>query len=490
MNGILGIVGLLAKTPLNDLQQNYLKLIRESANNLLVISNDVLDMEKIISGKLQLEQIAFKIVDKIAINIQSHIYRAEEKGVAIIFQNTIPAELVVIGDPFRLSQVLNNLLSNAIKFTEKGSITIATCIKSYKEDTAIIEFIIKDTGIGIGKHRINEIFEPFVQAEPSTSRKYGGTGLGLTICKNMLEMQGGSLHAESEENKGSTFTFNIPYTVSDVTINETAPLAEPDHLNLANKKVLVAEDGELNQFILKQILESWGVEVSVAGDGTEALRMVQENSYDLVLMDVQMPVMDGLIASRSIRQLNDHTKALIPIIALTANASKDDSEYLVAGMNDYLIKPVNQAKLLQVMQRNLTNTKLIDMNDLLSQATESFPNQQLYDLSTIIAVSGGDEDFVKKMVKLFIETVPANLLELNTYLNSENWDMVSKMAHKLKSTLDSMGIHSLKQDVRMVESNAKRNENLDSLPALIYKMNVVIKQCIEQLQKEVLTADV
>ncbi|MEJ7740928.1 MAG: response regulator [Chitinophagaceae bacterium] len=489
INGILGISGLLSKTPLNELQRNYLQLIQESSNNLLVISNDVLDMEKIISGKMQLEQLGFKIVDKIAINIQSFIYRAEEKGVAIIFQNTIPADLVVTGDPFRLSQVLNNILSNAIKFTEKGNIIITTRIRSYYECTTIIECIVKDTGIGISENRIDEIFEPFVQADPSTSRKYGGTGLGLAICKNLLEMLGGSLQVESVESKGSTFTFSIPYTLTEGNASEPEPPVVIDYLSLGNKKVLVAEDGELNQFIVKHMLESWGFEVSVAADGMEALRMIQENSYDLVLMDVQMPVMDGLTTTRRIRQLNDQTKAGIPIIALTANVSKGDSEnYIEAGMNDYLSKPVNEAKLFKAIEKNFkgTNTKPIDMNEILTGATESFHNQRLYDLSTIIAVSGGDEEFVKKMVKLFIETVPANLQELNAYLNTRNWDMVSKMAHKLKSTLDSMGIDSLRQDVRTVEASAKRNENLENLPALIYKINVVIKNCIAQLENEVL----
>ncbi len=214
MNGILGIASLLSKTQLEDQQRNYLQLIQESANNLLVIVNDILDLEKIVAGKLQLETIPFKIVDKIATTIQSFIYRAEEKELGLIFQNFVPADLVVKGDPYRLSQVLNNILSNALKFTETGHITIATRIRENNEEMAIVEITISDTGIGIVKERLSTIFEPFEQADATISRKYGGTGLGLAISKNMIEMQNGELLVESEEGKGSTFTIRLPYQIS------------------------------------------------------------------------------------------------------------------------------------------------------------------------------------------------------------------------------------------------------------------------------------
>lgn len=489
INGILGMAGLLAKTELNLRQQNFLKLIQESANNLLVIVNDVLDLEKIIAGKLQLEQLPFKMVDKIAIIVQSFIYRAEEKGVAIIYQNAIPGELIVTGDPFRLSQILNNILSNAIKFTETGNITITTRITSFKDEIANIEFTIKDTGIGICEEKIKEIFKPFVQADAAISRKYGGTGLGLTICKNLLEMQGGELRVESELNVGSAFSFTIPYRISDGPFGEVDAAVEINYSSLGRRKVLVAEDVEMNQFIARHIMESWGFDVSVANDGKEAVQMVAENNYDLVLMDIQMPEMDGIAAMGQIRRMKDPMKANLPIIALTAHALKGDSEkYMDAGMNDYLSKPFMESTLFQVIARNLTDIKLklINMKEAQPIVTESFLNGKLYDLSTIRTVSGDDEEFVKKMIYLFIETVPANLKELNVSVESENWDMVSKMAHKLKSTLDSMGIHSVKQDIRTVEHNAKRKESVSVIPPLVQKINVVIKKCIVQLEKEIL----
>jgi hypothetical protein len=510
MNGILGIASLLNKTQLDTQQRNYLQLIQESANNLLVIVNDILDLEKIVAGKLQLETIPFKIVDKIATTIQSFIYRAGEKELGLIFQNFIPAELVVRGDPYRLSQVLNNILSNALKFTETGHITIATGIREHTEDNAVIEISISDTGIGIVKERLSTIFEPFEQADATISRKYGGTGLGLAICKNMVEMQNGELLCASEEGKGSTFTIRLPYQISIEEEKDNEVRQEIDYKSLGPRKVLVAEDVELNQFLARHILESWDFEVVIAGNGLEALDRLGKEEFDCILMDVQMPEMDGIEATHHIRSLSDPIKANIPIIALTANALKGDSEkYLAAGMTDYLAKPFDEERLFRVISRNLasiatappaglaaepiippTTTSSDDIRTVSTQKNNhnnmSSANPRLYDLSMVQSVSGGDEGFIKKMVALFIETVPQNMQDLKNALQAENWEQVGKTAHKLKSTIDSMGIKSIRQEIRTVESNAKQMESLSEIPGLVSTIDNVIKECIGQLQAEVM----
>jgi CheY-like chemotaxis protein/HPt (histidine-containing phosphotransfer) domain-containing protein len=499
MNGILGIASLLSKTQLEDQQRNYLQLIQESANNLLVIVNDILDLEKIVAGKLQLETIPFKIVDKIATTIQSFIYRAEEKELGLIFQNFIPADLVVKGDPYRLSQVLNNILSNALKFTETGHITITTGIRENNEERAIVEITISDTGIGIVKERLSTIFEPFEQADATISRKYGGTGLGLAISKNMIEMQNGELFVDSEEGKGSTFTIRLPYQISveEERDNEVQVI---DFKSLGPRRVLVAEDVELNQFLARHILESWDFEVVIAGNGLEAIEQLGKDAFDCILMDVQMPEMDGIEATHHIRSLPDPIKANIPIIALTANALKGDSEkYLAAGMTDYLAKPFDEERLFRVISRNLTRIAPAAKADIPSTTTSSDDirthqknnnmssgNQRLYDLTMVQSVSGGDEGFIKKMVALFIETVPQNMDDLKNAVQAENWEQVGKTAHKLKSTIDSMGIKSIRQEIRTVESNAKQMESLTEIPSLVTMIDNVIKECIDQLQAEVL----
>jgi len=516
MNGILGIASLLSKTQLENQQRNYLQLIQESANNLLVIVNDILDLEKIVAGKLQLETIPFKIVDKIATTIQSFIYRAEEKELGLIFQNFIPAEVVVKGDPYRLSQVLNNILSNALKFTETGHITIVTGIRENTGETVIVEITISDTGIGIVRERLSTIFEPFEQADATISRKYGGTGLGLAICKNMIEMQNGELLVDSEEGKGSSFTIRLPYQVSIEEERVSEVKQEIDYKSLGPRKVLVAEDVELNQFLARHILESWDFEVVIAGNGLEALEQLGKDAFDCILMDVQMPEMDGIEATHHIRSLADPVKANIPIIALTANALKGDSEkYLAAGMTDYLAKPFDEERLFRVISRNLTGiapaaaspaspatpaessakagpttTSSDDSRIVSTQKNNhnnmSSANERLYDLTMVQSVSGGDEGFIKKMVALFIETVPQNMQDLKNALQAENWEQVGKTAHKLKSTIDSMGIKSIRQEIRTVEANAKQMESLTEIPGLVERIDNVIKECIGQLQAEVL----
>ena len=495
MNGILGIASLLSKTRLETQQRNYLQLIQESANNLLVIVNDILDLEKIVAGKLQLECIPFKIVDKIATTIQSFIYRAEEKELGLIFQNSVPGDLVVKGDPYRLSQVLNNILGNALKFTESGHITISTSINERDEEWVVVDITISDTGIGIGIEQLRTIFEPFEQADATISRKYGGTGLGLAISKNMIEMQNGELMVQSEEGKGSAFTIRIPYHVSIETMLENEIGQEIDFKSLGPRRVLVAEDVELNQFLARHILESWDFEVVIAANGREALEALGRDSFDCILMDVQMPEMDGIEATQHIRGLPDPVKANIPIIALTANALKGDSEkYLAAGMTDYLAKPFDEERLFRVISRNLTVYKDPAAAPVASKADISLKNNtsmsplnsRLYDLTMVQSVSGGDEGFIKKMVALFIETVPQNMQELKNALQAENWEQVAKTAHKLKSTIDSMGIKSIRDEIRAVEANAKGKESLQTIPSLVARIDDVIRECIVQLQVEIL----
>ena len=498
MNGILGIASLLSKTQLEPQQRNYLQLIQESSNNLLVIVNDILDLEKIVAGKLQLETIPFKMVDKIATTIQSFIYRAEEKELGLIFQNFVPADLVVKGDPYRLSQVLNNILSNALKFTETGHITIVTGIRENTGDNVIVEITISDTGIGIVKERLSTIFEPFEQADATISRKYGGTGLGLAICKNMIEMQNGDLQVQSEEGKGSSFTIRLPYELSVEATPDSEVRQEIDYKSLGPRKVLVAEDVELNQFLARHILESWDFQVVIAVNGLEAIEQLGKDAFDCILMDVQMPEMDGIEATHRIRNMPDPVKANIPIIALTANALKGDSEkYLAAGMTDYLAKPFDEERLFRVISRNLTRTPSaapaapppsVPANDTHknNNTIMSSDNARLYDLTMVQSVSGGDEGFIKKMVALFIETVPQNLQDLKNALQAENWEQVGKTAHKLKSTIDSMGIKSIRQEIRAVEANSKALESLQEIPGLVTTIDNVIKECIGQLQAEVL----
>jgi len=486
MNGILGVTALMAKTRMDKEQQNYLGIIQDAANNLLAVINDILDFEKIDAGKMQLEEIPFNITEKIATVISSFRIKSEEKKLGLRYHDQLEKDLQVKGDPFRLVQVLNNFLSNAIKFTEQGGISLTTRIKFDKDDWVAVEFVIEDSGIGIPEDKLQTIFSPFTQASSDTTRKYGGTGLGLSICKNLIEMQGGELWVDSRLNEGSTFRFIIPYKKQENHMEANVPKPAANYKILGKRSILVAEDVELNQFLAKHIMQSWGFEVTIAENGRKAVEVLQAGDFDLVLMDIQMPEMDGIHATQCIRQLADRKKASIPVIALTANALKGDSDtYLQAGMNDYLSKPFTEENLFNVIRRNLPAQEEMPA---VSVAAVAEPVSQepacLYDLSMVRSVSGGDEAFIKKMVQLFIDTVPPGLADLKEAMATAQWQKMGKVAHKLKSTIDSIGISSLHEDIRFIESSGKHETDTDKLSPLVDNVTNVINKCIEQLKHD------
>ena len=260
----------------------------------------------------------------------------------------------------------------------------------------------------------------------------------------------------------------------------------PNYQSLGKRKILVAEDVELNQYLARHMIESWGFEVDIAVNGKEALLLVQQKSYDLVLMDIQMPEMDGVEATKHIRQLEDAVKAAIPIIALTANALKGDRErFLSAGMNDYLPKPINEPNLFRIISDNLT--KVIAINHPTEQEVllpEVDTAIKLYNLKMVYAIAGGDVSFVKRMIQLFLDTVPQSLLEMKQETDQQNWEQVGKQAHKLKSTIDSMGITSLKEAIRQIEVNGKKRERTESIPPLVALVDMVMNACMEQVKND------
>lgn len=487
MNGVLGMAGLLAKTNLDWQQQKYLGLIQESANNLLKIVNDVLDLEKIIMGKLQFEEVPFSLSERVEMCIQSFTFKADEKDVALSYKNNLPRDITVTGDPHRLNQVLNNLISNALKFTDAGTVTVETRVTKEQDDKVFVYFSVQDTGIGIPEDKLQSIFEPFMQAHSSVSRKYGGTGLGLSICRELIQLLGGELKAESNENAGSVFSFTLPFTISTEKPKQMSSVQESNYKNLGRRKILLAEDVELNQYLARHIMESWGLEVTVAGNGRDAVEMVTQHDFDLVLMDIQMPEMDGIEATKLIRRMQNTRKSAIPIVALTANALKGDSEkYLAAGMNGYVSKPFDESKLYYMISRSLNEPEVPVASGGVQGKVQAAPptQEKLYNLSAIQSISGGDEAFVKRMVVLFTDIMPVSLKEMQQHVEQQNWEAVSKLAHKLKSTIDSMGIVSLKDDIRVIEHNGKKKIQTDDIPPLVQKVTGIIQQCVEQLKKD------
>jgi signal transduction histidine kinase/ActR/RegA family two-component response regulator len=340
MNGILGMVELLMDTPLNEEQRDYLTTLRTSADHLLGLLNDILDLSKIEAGKMHLERVPLRLEDTVRETVRLFQARAESKGLRLRYEIAPETPAVVQGDPVRLRQILANFISNAIKFTEQGEIRVVVSpSRAYEQG---IYLGVRDTGIGIPPDRLTAIFEPFTQADSSTTRKYGGTGLGLTICKRLAEMMGGQIGVESELGVGSTFYVDLPLPTAELPDSQTGEMESAEVLVPPGKRVLLVEDNEVNRKVALRLLDKLQLVVEVATNGIEAVQKATTNAYDLILMDCQMPEMDGYEATRQLRAHGVQT----PIVALTANALQGDREQcLLAGMDDYLAKPIKPDEL-------------------------------------------------------------------------------------------------------------------------------------------------
>ncbi len=347
MNAIIGLSELLLKESLTDKQLENLKSIKYSADNLLVIINDILDFSKIESGKIEFESINFDLFSKVQEIRKTFIFKAEEKGIGLKFQVDERISPFVIGDPFRLNQILLNLLSNAVKFTKEGTVSLIVDLVSEDEENVEIKFNIVDTGIGIPKDKLASVFESYTQAYTDITRRFGGTGLGLAITRQLVTMQNGQINIESEPGKGSTFSVTLQFQkgVADSQATVDEQIAEMlEKRDFDGMSVLLVEDNVMNQFVAHQVLELWNIKVDFANDGLEATDKLKVNDYALVLMDLQMPVMSGYEATAFIRdKTNKLRNPEIPIIALTADAFPETKKKVMEeGMNDFVTKPLEQ----------------------------------------------------------------------------------------------------------------------------------------------------
>ncbi|MEX2589932.1 MAG: ATP-binding protein, partial [Chitinophagales bacterium] len=366
LNAVIGLTNLLVENNPREDQLDDLETLQFSADNLLSLINDILDFSKIEAGKIQLEQVSFR-PEKLLDNLQrSFQNKAQEKGIKLSFEiDQLPAE-VLIGDPVRLTQIMNNLISNALKFTDKGTVKFNCKLIDTKEDHLILRWEVQDTGIGIPKEKQKAIFEAFEQADSNTTRKFGGTGLGLSITRKLVQLMGGELKVESEENKGALFYFTITLKLAKnqqdqtkVKIDDKKASSKSTQLPELPKniKVLIVEDNEINIKVVSKILKNNGVAHEIVKDGSSACQLIQNKQYHLVLMDLQMPIMDGYEATKNIRAMDDEYFKNVPIIALTASVLLDVQEgVLEAGMNDYVSKPIEVNILLEKMIKVLAES--------------------------------------------------------------------------------------------------------------------------------------
>ena len=359
MNAIVGFTNLLIEKGFDKEVMEYLFSIKYSADNLLFVINDILDFSKIESGKISFESIDFNVHELLEDSLKIFKSKADEKGLELKLDNNKDVPQMLVGDPFRLNQILINLIGNAIKFTNKGYVEVSMKTVSTSNNKTNIAFTVKDTGIGIAKDKHGIVFESFNQGYTDISRKFGGTGLGLAITKNLTQLQGGKISLSSTVKVGSAFTVELPFTISTKKVSHRDNDEVGQEKNLSGLRILVVEDNKMNQFVAKQIIEKWNATTTMANNGSEAIQILTVSNFDLVLMDLQMPEMSGYQATEFIRSKSTTVlNPAIPIIALTADAfSETKRKVFEAGMDDFVTKPFNQEELYSKIIKHIRNIK-------------------------------------------------------------------------------------------------------------------------------------
>ncbi len=504
MNGVLGMVELLDGTTLNDTQKRYALTIRDSADSLLDIINDVLDFSKIEAGKLSLENVLFDLNTFLTDTVVNLENLAQEKGLSLECQVPPNSALAVSGDPFRMRQVLTNLIANGIKFTDSGSVVLRVTATNDDAEYMNIRFEVIDTGIGIVAEKQKLIFDSFSQEDGSTTRRFGGTGLGLAISKQLIEMMDGSLCVQSEPGKGSVFSFDLRMKASSETAFSASarslhkdilrPKKRTAAIRALRGRVLLAEDNLVNQEVAQGLLSSIGVEAIVAKNGNETIEQFLCNTFDAVLMDCQMPELDGYQATQAIRQLeSESSEDPVTIIAVTANALAGDREKCVAaGMNDYLSKPFTGEQLYQVLSKYLERSERITIQEpSVDRARESVtpesnqPSSLAIDASVLDGLAElqetGSQSLVQRVVQAYLESSEKLALQLHAAIDSADADSVARTVHTLKSSSANVGALKLADLCKTLET-AGRQSDLSSAAELHRQIQQEYEQVIDALK--------
>lgn len=451
LNAIMGFTDLLRQTNLNTVQRDYVDSMQIAQENLLLIVNDILDLSKIESGNLTIDAQPFHLK-----NTLKHIYDLLKVKVpaAVEFNLFLDADMpeIVIGDQGRLNQILVNLIGNALKFTEDGDVTVSVKNVAETEDSYSLKFTIKDTGIGIPEKKLQHIFERFTQAEESTTRRFGGTGLGLNIVKQLIELQNAEIQVKSKLGRGSEFFFVLVYKKATYIETVVQPLTE---YNLGKLNILLCEDNFLNQKLVKNVIQNFGFELDVAGNGEIGIDLLNKNKYDLILMDLQMPVKDGYQTTQYIR---NEMKSNIPIIAMTAHSLIGEQERCFnEGMNAYVPKPFKQEALLEAIKTAMSKDASLAL-------------KRKIDLSFLEEVSFGDLNFKKEMIGLFLDKVPLEITLLGKAIDNNDTETAKRLSHNMKSSLDIFMMKDLSNCVSIIEKEAMlgqfSTETLDKITIL------------------------
>lgn len=474
LSGILGFTNLLQKRPLDETSTEFVTSIQRSGENLMTIINDILDLSKIEAGMMRITPGIFSInglLDSIETLFSE---RVKEKKLTISSKVDASIPDTLVGDATRLTQILVNLIGNAIKFTHQGTVSIEVYNKEQNENRITLGFKITDTGIGIDKEKLTEVFERFNQGEDSTTRNYGGTGLGLSIVKRLILLQEGDIEVSSEQGKGTTFNFYIPYGIAKEQLN-AVPSADIDHFkDMSNTalKVLVVDDNAINQSLMKHLLSQWNIDFDIASNGLEAVEYLRKKDCDLVLMDLQMPQMDGYTAVQEIREI---LKLDIPIIAMTAHALPGERERCLSrGMNEYISKPIKEEELFKL----ITNFGLKEAKPEEMKVSQNNTVFETIDLTYMQSVSGGNKSFEQTVTTQFVENVPLHLEQLMAAYQNEDFKIVKLRAHDLRSSAAIMGLLPILEEKLDILEMAK--EKNTALQQIIEDVKSILNSAIDE----------
>lgn len=482
MNAIIGFTKVVLKTDLTAKQKEYLTAIKMSGDALIVLINDILDLAKVDAGKMIFEKIPFRLAVSLAAMLHLFETKIQEKNLQLIKEYDTNIPEILLGDPVRLHQIILNLLSNAVKFTAKGKITISVRLLSQDEEKVSIEFSVADTGIGIIKEKLNKIFENFQQASSGTSRLYGGTGLGLAIVKQLVESQGGSIRVKSKIDEGSLFSFVLDFQKTKAEAEIEADILELDTA-IKHIKVLVVEDMALNQLLMKTLLDDFGFEKDIAENGKIAIEKLQTTSYDIILMDLQMPEMNGFEATEYIRNTM-HSN--IPIIALTADVTTVDlAKCRAVGMNDYIAKPVDEKLLFAKILGLVKKPALSKYSEAIDKEAISSKKIKCIDLEYLERRTKSNPTLMMEMISAYLEQTPTLITAMRKSFQNKDWDSLYATIHKMIPSFSIMGISSdFEKMAKKVQEYASSQQQAEGISELVLQLGNVCTQACKELEEE------
>jgi len=491
LNAVIGFTDLLLETELTSEQQLHLETMRNSGEILLSLINNVLDLSKLESDKLEIEEISFDLHKNLNEVVRIMKIKANEKKISLELNIDTNIPKIVIGDPNRLGQILLNLIGNAVKFTNEGFVKVSVKQLSEVNDISNILFEIKDTGIGIVSNRINTVFGAFTQAKSDTSRIYGGTGLGLTIVKKIVNLLNGEIKVESEFGKGSIFKIIVPLKKSSEiiknTIEEDILFDKPLGLN-----ILLVDDNKTNQLLAKTRLLRWKCNVDIANNGIEGVKKVQRKLYDIILMDIQMPIMDGYEAAKIIKNDLSEQVSKIPIIAMSAYTSKTDiKRALDADMDDYIFKPFKPKELYKLLEKygNVQRTHKINEIDVAKTTYKSDEIVKYINLKFLKEETFNESSIMILLIQSFVSEIEEFLSIMDKEFKNKNWEQLHKATHKIKPSVTLFGISKLDPIIHTLVNRFREEKQLDTIEELIISCRKIFEHVKMELLTELKTLD-